>query len=129
MNRFYFYCYYFSLIKIMSYIYHNFYCFFFIQFLSILWLFGSAVTTIVYGQSTSFSRGYYSSVVTPTSRYSIHHGGSSSGGFVPLTYKSDLLPEESKHRSSSKYSKKRTYKGFGSVRNFHLTLIILINFL
>ncbi|KAM7360216.1 uncharacterized protein ACRADG_004133 [Cochliomyia hominivorax] len=84
------------------------------NFLSIILLFGSA-TTIVCGHSPSYSRSYYSSVVTPTSRYSIHHGGgSTSSAFVPLTYKSDLLPEESKHRSPSKYSRKHTYKGYGS---------------
>lgn len=85
-----------------------------LQFLNMLLLFGTAIT-IACGQGAPYGRGYYSSVVTPTSHYTIHHGGGSSGGFVPLTYKSDLKTEESKHRSSPKYSKKPKYKVYGSV--------------
>ncbi|XP_073818731.1 uncharacterized protein [Musca autumnalis] len=66
------------------------------------------VTTNIEVQAQTYSRSYYNSGVTPTSHY-FHH---QSSGFVPLTYKSDLIQEESKHRAS-KYSKK-SYKGYSS---------------
>ncbi|XP_061389044.1 uncharacterized protein LOC133324213 [Musca vetustissima] len=66
------------------------------------------VTTNIEVKAQSYSRSYYNSGVTPTSHY-YHH---QSSGFVPLTYKSDLIHEESKHRSS-KYSKK-PYKSYSS---------------
>ncbi|XP_065355274.1 uncharacterized protein LOC135949604 [Calliphora vicina] len=94
------------------------------NFLSILLIFGSVII-IECGQSSSpFGRGFFSSVVTPTSHYSIHHGGGTSSGFVPLTYKSDSKPEESNHRSSSKQSRKRKYKGYSSVCIFFITYLL-----
>ncbi|XP_011291453.2 uncharacterized protein LOC101896335 isoform X1 [Musca domestica] len=65
-------------------------------------------TTNIEVQGQSYSRSYLNSGVTPTSHY-YHH---QSSGFVPLTYKSDLIHEETKHRSS-KYSKK-PYKSYSS---------------
>ncbi|KAI8119743.1 hypothetical protein FF38_01904 [Lucilia cuprina] len=81
------------------------------NFLSILLLIASVIK-IECGQSSSYGRGFYSSVVTPTSHYTVHHGNPS--GFIPLAYKSDLTPEESKHRSPFKPTRKRNYKGYSS---------------
>uniref|UniRef100_A0A1I8QEN1 Uncharacterized protein n=1 Tax=Stomoxys calcitrans TaxID=35570 RepID=A0A1I8QEN1_STOCA len=71
-------------------------------------LLGSLATQIE-AQASSFSRSYFSSAAASPSSHYYHHQRS---GFVPLTYKSDLINEESKHKSS-KYVKK-AYKGYNS---------------
>ncbi|XP_075170099.1 uncharacterized protein LOC142242379 [Haematobia irritans] len=66
------------------------------------------VATQIEAQGSSYSNSYYSSGVSPGAA----HYYNQRSGFVPLTYKSDLVNEESKHKLS-KYAKK-SYKGYGS---------------